>query len=107
MSQDVICLTENVVTFSTVITAMERVWQWQKALWVSEKMSLADVQPNVVSVSSTILACGRGRRWQQAVHFFDAMPRLKLQPNAFTFASTIGAIASCEAKSWQLGALVE
>ena len=42
---------KDVVTFSSMITAMDKSGQWVKALQVFEAMARAKLQPNIISMS--------------------------------------------------------
>jgi pentatricopeptide repeat domain-containing protein 1 len=63
------------ITYGSLISALERGGQWERALAVYEDMLAAGIQPNGYIFTSLINACEKGGQWERAVALFKVMQR--------------------------------
>lgn len=61
------------ITYGSLIAALERGGQWERALAVFEDMQAQGIQPNGYIFTSIVNACEKGGQWETAVRLFKAM----------------------------------
>ncbi|KAL4420028.1 hypothetical protein ABPG77_001278 [Micractinium sp. CCAP 211/92] len=61
------------ITYGSLIAALERGGQWERALAVFEDMQAQGIQPNGYIFTSLVNACEKGGQWETAVRLFKAM----------------------------------
>ncbi|KAL4859511.1 Pentatricopeptide repeat-containing protein [Chlorella vulgaris] len=61
------------ITYGSLIAALERGGQWERALALFEEMQAAGIQPNGYIFTSLINACEKGGQWERAVKLFRLM----------------------------------
>lgn len=81
----------SVVTYSTLISACERVGQWRRALDLFAEMRPDGCAPNTVTFNSLIKACAQGGQWEKALELFEAMGGEGCRPDVVTFTALINA----------------
>eukprot|EP00913_Durusdinium_trenchii_P003932 g3641.t1 len=90
----------NIITYNTVIAALEKGAQWQKALvFLSLALELFDNGATIITYSSAISACEKGKRWQEAVWLLS-LAESRLRGNVVAFTAAIRACS--QATSWRL-----
>ncbi len=63
----------DIITYGSIISALERGGQWERALEVFERMRVGGVAPNAYIFTSLISACEEGGQWRQATQLFKQM----------------------------------
>eukprot|EP00891_Asterochloris_glomerata_P000997 jgi/Astpho2/997/Aster-x0964 len=93
----------DVFTLAALITACEKVADWELAMQMTKRFEERGVAPNTVACNALINALGSGGQWQKAVEIFDGMHDCQLPVSGdpadavcvpaddVTYASTISA----------------
>ncbi|CAK0834888.1 unnamed protein product [Prorocentrum cordatum] len=79
------------VSYSTGVSACEKVGQWQRALSMICKMCEAGLQPDTISCSAGISACGGHGQWQRALPLLGELREARLEPDVIALSAGIGA----------------
>ncbi len=63
----------DVVTYASLISALERCGQWREALDAYESLKEAGLRPNGYIFAPLINACEKGGQWKKAIELFKTM----------------------------------
>eukprot|EP00434_Breviolum_minutum_P037012 symbB.v1.2.032804.t1/scaffold3834.1/size49527/1 len=77
-------VTPNLITFSSTISACEKLGRATEAEGVLSTMRSAAVTPDIISYNASISACAKGEQWQKALSLLEMMPEARLQPNVIS-----------------------
>ena len=72
---------KDVITFSSMITAMDKSGQWVKALQVFEAMPRAKLQPNIISMSFSEAVCIVSSWFQICFYFHPYLGKIPTLTN--------------------------
>eukprot|EP00434_Breviolum_minutum_P023328 symbB.v1.2.020579.t1/scaffold1737.1/size104095/3 len=91
---------EDVICYSSAISACEKAKQWMQALALICECQEISLEVNVITYNATISACGGSGQWQRALQLF-ADCNTTLKPSIVTYNAVISACetASCWALS--------
>ncbi|CAE8612497.1 unnamed protein product [Polarella glacialis] len=90
---------QNVISYSSAISACEKGGKWQLALSLLHGMPDERVIPNKISYNAAISACEKVGKWQLALSLLSSMPDMGLIPDEIGYNA---AISACEKRgSWQ------
>ncbi|OLP87380.1 Pentatricopeptide repeat-containing protein, chloroplastic [Symbiodinium microadriaticum] len=90
----------NVVTFSSAISACEKISAWQPALLLLGQAEDAFVEADVIVFNAVASACQKGSDWQRAAELMDALFRQALEPTIVSHSTVISAWG--RASRWQV-----
>ena len=68
------------ISFNALISACEKVRQWQQSLAFMRHMREKQMHPDIFSFSAAISSC-QSEQWQWGVRLFQDMLKLKIRPN--------------------------
>ncbi|CAE7939651.1 unnamed protein product, partial [Symbiodinium sp. KB8] len=94
-------LIPTIVSYSAVITCLEKGWQWRMVVELLEELGSSDLirSADVVVFSAAISALEKGLQWQSALKTFGMMPNKSILPNIICYNATMSA---CQGgSSWQ------
>ncbi|KAF2292851.1 hypothetical protein GH714_029328 [Hevea brasiliensis] len=82
--------TPNVVTYTSVMSALAKSEKYEEALEIAQRMRLVGCKPDALFYNSLIHSLGRAGRPQEAVRIFEEeMPSTGIPPNTSTYNSMI------------------
>eukprot|EP00899_Mesostigma_viride_P015587 jgi/Mesvir1/24029/Mv10769-RA.2 len=82
----------DVITYSSLITACERVGDAQLALQLFRDMCERGIAPDVVVYSALVSACNKGECWQECLMVLRHMAENGVPPNEYTYTACIDAL---------------
>jgi len=77
----------DIFTYGSIITACDKVGDWEKALAFLKEMECCGIEPNVICFTSAISACGKVGKWKEAMDLLSKIP----DPNMISFGAAITA----------------
>mmetsp|Transcript_10079 Transcript_10079/g.28942 ORF Transcript_10079/g.28942 Transcript_10079/m.28942 type:complete len:760 (+) Transcript_10079:484-2763(+) len=72
----------DIVTYSTLISCLERSGEWKAALERFDQMLAAGLEPNSYIFQAVLSACEKGQEWKKAVEVCDIMASSGMPPPA-------------------------
>eukprot|EP00434_Breviolum_minutum_P038672 symbB.v1.2.034310.t2/scaffold4407.1/size40053/1 len=88
----------DIITYASVITACEKIGQWQLALSALSEHKQRQLQTDLITYNSAISACEKGSQWEHALDLLRQV-EISLKPDVITCSA---AISACEkSDEWQ------
>jgi len=81
----------TVITYSALISALEKCGQWKLAMDVLEEMK-RDFGTNVIAYSAAIAALSKGQQWEMALNLFRELQGTGASPSVVTYNTTMTAL---------------
>ncbi|CAK9052098.1 unnamed protein product [Durusdinium trenchii] len=85
-------LQPDVVSYSTVMSAMERASEWLIAFQCLSEMERQEVQPNTISYNAALSACEKSQEWSWALLLMVSMGTVGIQADVVTVSATLSAL---------------